>query len=558
MGFRSRRRHRSDKGNFNWTGEANGLQPGDDVGNRKSFKPVLVPPEDIGNRRDPDEEEEIPREDVGNRIEANPTHELSGILLDLDPKKRKRRAKGGNAPIERVGRYVVGGVNPLIAGGNRPLPPAPEFSDDDRSNDGQDNDRDDSQDDRGDRQGRGDRQDRQDRGQDDRGDQPRRSERKRRFEQVDGAVAQEVSERRVQRFFDFEEDDRFEYNLKSTPDQKRSDALRFVDDVLREAGRNAVIHAKVIDDGDKPKLLVTIEEKGPHARVPAERVGEGSADPLFVLGNGALLSLNYLVNKVVNRYPDDRIRLAVLPASDEALYLAALAEHRKQQRIKAGETAATVAALTGNAGADVGDASEALEAPKARRGRSPKVPKAIVDGTAQMAGSDGMSTVSTPGLMPAVEPMVEDSVVPLEPIEPEIDTVPESDAPKKRGRKAAPKEEAPAPAPAPVAEAPSKAAPAKAPAKVVAKAPVKAPAKGRGGRTKKSEEIIPSPEELARMPDEDEAPKRGRRKSAAAEEAEAMESTKGASVALDDGSKPRRPRRSSALVEVVRVGGKKS
>ena len=133
MGFRSRRRHRGDKGGyqggggqgFAFTGEANGLQPGDDVGNRKSFKPVIVPPEDIGNRRDPDEEDEVPYDDVGNRIEANPTHEVSGILLDMDPKKRKRRAKGTQTITERVGRYIVGGVNPLIAGGNRQPPPPP-------------------------------------------------------------------------------------------------------------------------------------------------------------------------------------------------------------------------------------------------------------------------------------------------------------------------------------------------------------------------------------------------------------------------------------------------
>ena len=31
------------------------------------------------------------------------------------------------------------------------------------------------------------------------------------------------------------------------------------------------------------------------------------------------MSLNYIVNKVVNRYPDDRIRLAVLPAAPSRL-----------------------------------------------------------------------------------------------------------------------------------------------------------------------------------------------------------------------------------------------
>ena len=84
-----------------------------------------MPPDDIGNRKDPDEEEFVPLDDVGNRVDANPTHEISGVLLDLDPRKRKGRAKGHQTPIERSGRYVVGGVNPLVAGGNRPPPPMP-------------------------------------------------------------------------------------------------------------------------------------------------------------------------------------------------------------------------------------------------------------------------------------------------------------------------------------------------------------------------------------------------------------------------------------------------
>jgi hypothetical protein len=324
MGFRSRRRHKGGGGGhggghggggqgFAWTGEANGLQPGDDVGNRKSFKPVVVPPEDIGNRRDPDEDDDVPFDDVGNRVEANPTHEVSGILLNMDPKKRKGRAKGQNAaPPERVGRYIVGGVNPLIAGGNRmpPQPPPEEHSAEVHAFE------------------RPERPERQ--------PQP---EKKKKFEQVDGRAAQEVSEKRVQRFFDFEEDDRFDYTLKSTPEQKRAEALRFVDDVLRESGRNAIVQARIIEDGDKPKLLVTIEEKGPHGKLPAERIPADASEPLFVMGNAALMSLNYLANKVVNRYPDDRIRLAVLPASDEKLYLESLEEHQKRARAEA--TAAT-------------------------------------------------------------------------------------------------------------------------------------------------------------------------------------------------------------------------
>src|SRR6187200_1413599 len=105
MGFRKHRRHRGGGGggggghHYGYgTGEPNGLQPGDD----------------IGNRRDPDEDFWMPEENVGNRIEASPTHEISGVLLDLDGRRRRRRQKGMSVP-ERVGRFLVGGVNPLIA-----------------------------------------------------------------------------------------------------------------------------------------------------------------------------------------------------------------------------------------------------------------------------------------------------------------------------------------------------------------------------------------------------------------------------------------------------------
>ena len=323
MGFRSRRRHRGHHqgggghhGGFGG-GEPNGLQPGDDVGNRKNFKMAIVPPDDIGNRKDPEEAEWIPDEDVGNRIDIAPTHEISGVLLDLDPKRRRRRPKGA-APIERVGRYLVGGVNPIIAGGNG-RPPVPVEEQEETPEASLDRSLDRSHErtgrERGDRDGR-----------------DGRDSRRRRFEQVDGVQAQEVNERRAQRFFDFEEDDRFEYTLKTPAEQKRQEAEAIVASITREAGREAVVVGLLIEDGDKPKILVTTEEKGP------------GTDPLFVMGNAALMSLNYLVNKIVNRFPEDRIRLAILPAGDERLYRESLAQHR--QRHPAGAVNAPAAAHT--------------------------------------------------------------------------------------------------------------------------------------------------------------------------------------------------------------------
>jgi hypothetical protein len=354
MGFRNKHRRGRGGGQHHHhhahhgfgTGEANGLQPGDDVGNRKSFKIMQQPPDDLGNRKDPEEAVWVPVDDVGNRIDAAPTHEVSGVLLDMGGKfRRGRRSKGVSAP-ERVGRYVVGGVNPLIAtttprpfpgktldesyGGGPPAPftlvatptlssaadgaradavlrgfdpdgasPAP-FPDSDFESDGQ-----------------GGR---------------RRRRRGRGRDQVDGLQAQEISDRRAQRFFDFEEDDRFDYTLKTSAEQKRNDAQDAVRSIVDESGRDATVLARLIEDGTRPKILVTIDERGPAASLPPERRAPNSNQALFVMGNAALMSLNYLVNKIVNRYPDDRIRLAILPAADERLYLDALAEHQKLRR----------------------------------------------------------------------------------------------------------------------------------------------------------------------------------------------------------------------------------
>jgi hypothetical protein len=351
MGFRNKRRHRGGGGGGQHhhhhqgfgTGEPNGLQPGDDIGNRKSFKVVPVPPDDIGNRKDPEEAEWIPEDSIGNRIDAAPTHELSGILLELDGKRRRRRPKGVAAP-ERVGRYFVGGVNPLIATNiPRPFPgksldeslpggaPAP-FSDDaeQRAEHGQNG----QPRDWAEGSGEGAPIDGEAgfEGGEGEGGGRRRRRRGRGRDQVDGVAAQEVSERRAQRFFDFEEDDRFDYTLKTSAEQKRKDAEDAVRSIVVESGRDATVLARLIEDGSRPKVLVTIDERGPASSLPPERRAPNANEPLFVMGNAALMSLNYLVNKIVNRYPDDRIRLAILPAADERLYVDALAEHQKLRR----------------------------------------------------------------------------------------------------------------------------------------------------------------------------------------------------------------------------------
>ena len=342
MGFRSRRRHRgsSDRpqgggehgggghgGHSFHGGEPNGVQPGDDVGNRKSTKPVFHPPDDIGNRKDPDEGEWVPEENVGNRIDIAPTHEISGTLMDADPKRRRRRPKGMSVP-ERVGRYLIGGVNPLIASATpRPFPNAERANDDVEAEPGVDSGRfarPANDDNAGGFGYDGPPADDQEGG---------RGRRRRDRGHVETAVHADVAERRAQRFFDFEDDDRFDYTLKSTPEAKRQEAHDAVNRIVQEAGRDATVDVRVLPDGTRPKILVTIDERGPSADVPAERRSPTAQEALFQMGNAALTSLNYLVNKIVNRYPDDRIRLAILPKADERLYLDALVEHQAKRGV---------------------------------------------------------------------------------------------------------------------------------------------------------------------------------------------------------------------------------
>lgn len=349
---RSRRRSRGA-----FYGEPNGLQPGDDIGNRRSFKQIQVPPDDIGNRREPDEQIYIPSDDIGNRIDLPPTHEISGVLLEVDG--RRRRKKQG-VTLVRVGKYFMGGVNPLVSGTEPQRPPEEKREESEPNGIAALDD-------------------------DGTGTKKRRRRRRRDGrEQVDGQAAQEVSERRAQRFFDFEEDDRFAYVLKSDPAEKVRDAETCVREVLERAGRDAVVKARLIEDRDRPKVLITIDERGAKRDLPKERRAENAEEPLFVLGNAALMSLNYLVNKIVNRYPDDRIRLAILPKADEALYLESLEQHIKaREGAKKGEAACAPANGTQN-GAAFRARAEKAEA-GSNGAATPEEEAALEEGAAEAA-----------------------------------------------------------------------------------------------------------------------------------------------------------------------------
>ena len=140
-----------------------GNNPGDSVGNRRSIKDIRIPNDDIGNHLEVFRTDENTPDNLGNSVDIAPTHQLSGITY---------RKKSDAAPLVRMGRYLVGGVNPAVAGLAHliPEPPAPVLA------------------------------------------------------PVQENSSAPATDKRLKRLFEFDEDDRVEYTLTSTPEEKRTQA----------------------------------------------------------------------------------------------------------------------------------------------------------------------------------------------------------------------------------------------------------------------------------------------------------------------------------------------
>ncbi|MBI5497696.1 MAG: hypothetical protein HY904_21995 [Deltaproteobacteria bacterium] len=99
-----------------------------------------------------------------------------------------------------------------------------------------------------------------------------------------------------------EDDDGFRYQLKSDPEDKRKAALAASEEILKHSGRTrATATARVVQETHGPRVVVEIGDKG-------------TDGGLFARGTAALSAMTFLVNKIINRYPDDRIRLAIVEA----------------------------------------------------------------------------------------------------------------------------------------------------------------------------------------------------------------------------------------------------
>lgn len=210
-----------------------GLNPNDSVGNRRSHKEIRLPNEDIGNQRETLKGLDFVHDNVGNSIDAAPTHHLSGLT---------HRKKNEQAPLVRMGRYIVGGVNPTVAGLAHLIPEEQKPT------------------------------------------------------HASETPSASSNDKRLRRLFDLDDDERVEFTLTSTPEDKCSQAKTVVESIFKKANVEALVEASLQITDSKPSVQVFVKH------------------PAFKAGELSLATLNFLTHKIVNRLPTDRIRLAVLEA----------------------------------------------------------------------------------------------------------------------------------------------------------------------------------------------------------------------------------------------------
>lgn len=309
MGSRSRRRHRS-----RIMGEPNGLQPGDDIGNRKSHKAQHIPPDDIGNRAEPSEAQRELADEIGNRIELPPTHVKSGLLDGLDPRRRRKNRSGGE--LVRMGRYFVGGVHPLVSGNQAYMA---------------------------------------------------------RYD-AEMRLEAEAEQKARPPQFDFQIERR-PYTLKSSLEDKKAQAIAAAAQVLALGELKADVMCETYTLRGTQRLVLCLDEAAPVAANTDARsadAAERGADvpastevaphtPVFAHKTPAMSALTYVLNKIVNRFPDDRVHLTVIEARHKDAFTDALAAFEQAADERAARAEAAEAAREPNAG-DVGPAVDPSEA----------------------------------------------------------------------------------------------------------------------------------------------------------------------------------------------------
>ena len=207
-----------------------GMNPGDSIGNRRFNKEAHIPLDEIGNQLEREHSSKEAPDDLGNSIDAAPTHVLSSVT-------HRRKS---DPPHVRMGRYIVGGVNPIVAGFNH-------------------------------------------------------------------ANAEENTEKpnnqtqkRLKRLFNFEERKPSEYTLTSSPEEKRLLAEQTLKKIFEAGKLEAEISTGLEESEGQPMIAAWVKT------------------PVFKTGELPFAALHFLVYKIVNKTPTDRIKLVIREPGLEA------------------------------------------------------------------------------------------------------------------------------------------------------------------------------------------------------------------------------------------------
>jgi hypothetical protein len=316
------------------------------VGNRRGSYDQRIPPDDIGNRVTRSFNEMIPHDDVGNSLAGAATH----LITSSTPVREKRQRGGGRSGAHPT--YQRPGFSHTMQGGHGQGQSQSQHSG--LRGSSQESGGGFERLDRGERGGR--LQDRRRGGERSGGGD--RNQMLRRGPLGDagksgGQNAPMGQSRRSQdpylrKLFHFGDEDESNFSLKSTPEVKQQVALEAVRKILTHMERNAEVDARLLTGGNhgKPELVLLISESAPANGVK-----------MLMDNDGTSLALNFLVNKIVNRYPDDRIKLSVMPWDEGLSYI-------EQANVKAANAKAGSGGLAAPSVSGVDLGSESALAPQ--------------------------------------------------------------------------------------------------------------------------------------------------------------------------------------------------
>lgn len=203
-------------------------------------------------------------DNIGNRIESAPTH-VSGRFFNASYKESGKRK---NHILISSSGYLIGGVNPLVAGDSSLALNNSECANSNRLL----------------------------------------------FKN------KKIRENKKNDMFDFfKNENKTEYSLKSNPEEKRRIAICAANSILRKIGYDASVIVKILKNkNDQPSLLLLTESSSPDK--------ENEFENFLKKDNAFFASFSFIINKIVNRHPDDRIPLAIILNKDEELYMTKLQE----------------------------------------------------------------------------------------------------------------------------------------------------------------------------------------------------------------------------------------